>query len=421
MKTKTIFKVLNTAVFTILCAMWFFGSAAAGDTMTDYLQIPVILNAKDVLPKDILQGENYQIDYIVKNDGFINTYQLDTDYGPLEVESTAELMIRINELRALKGMEEVERSEVFGEAIKKGITAPFKGAAQMVRSPIQTTKGIIKGTGRFFSNVGRSIVSDDPHQDNVLKVALGYDAAKRAFAYEFAIDPYSSYDPAMSRLGQIARTAVAGGLAPRVAMAAVDHSIATGMSISSTAKSMRKLVRDNPPGELRKINRKKLEGMGIEPSLVKAFLDNYSYSPQERTMLVGELETMHGVESRDMFIIMATGATEESVALFFRLTAQMIAGYNAKVAPAARILNINGEAILQGKDGALIWLAPLDYVFLTEGVDYEQKVLDGAIRTMPGVTGKELWINGRIDPAASKFFLANGWKVTPNAGDILIK
>ncbi|MCK5679966.1 hypothetical protein KAI46_04050, partial [bacterium] len=43
---------------------------------------------------------------------------------------------------------------------------------------IESAKDIVKGTGSFLSNVGRSIYSSDPHQDNILKVALGYDAAK---------------------------------------------------------------------------------------------------------------------------------------------------------------------------------------------------------------------------------------------------
>ena len=46
-----------------------------------------------------------------------------------------------------------------------------------------------KGTGQFLSNLGDSIFSGDPDQDNVVKTVLGYDAAKRQFAFEFGIDP----------------------------------------------------------------------------------------------------------------------------------------------------------------------------------------------------------------------------------------
>ena len=55
--------------------------------------------------------------------------------------------------------------------------------------------------------------------------------------YEFGIDPYSDYEPAMDRLGEIARAAVAGGLVPRAAMAAIDSDVVMVMRISGTANT----------------------------------------------------------------------------------------------------------------------------------------------------------------------------------------
>lgn len=417
MKKSYVFFVLQILVFAIMA------SKGVGPVVAtqDYVQTPIILNAKDILPQDLLQGENYKVEDKVRNDGLINTYHLSTNYGLLAVESTAELMIRITELNALKTMEEMDRKNVFGKALKEGVKAPVKGAVDLITSPIETTKGIFKGTGQFLSSVGRSFVSDDPHQDNALKVALGYDAAKRKFAYEFGIDPYSSYQPAMDRLGQIARAAVAGGITPRVAMASIDHKITTAMKISSTAKSMKKLVRDNPPGELEKINRKKLEQMGLDASLIEAFLDNYSYNPQEKTLLVGELESMKGVKGRDVFITVANLATEESVALYYRLIAQMMAGYHNDLGAATGIRNINGVLNLQGKDAALVLLAPVDFVFWTKELGDKLNAFESRIKGMAGISGKQVWIPGKMDKTARKHFETKGWKVTESANDILFK
>ena len=54
-----------------------------------------------------------------------------------------------------------------------GAKGTVKGAVEFVKSPIETGKDIIKGTGQFISNLGDSIFSDDPDQDNVVKTALG--------------------------------------------------------------------------------------------------------------------------------------------------------------------------------------------------------------------------------------------------------
>ena len=72
----------------------------------------------------------------------------------------------------------------------------------------------------------------------------------------------------MSRLGEVANASVAGGLAPRAAMAVVDSRVETALSVTGTTEGLRKLVRDNPPGELVKINRAKLAGMGISPAMI---------------------------------------------------------------------------------------------------------------------------------------------------------
>lgn len=386
-----------------------------------YMQAPVILKAKDVLSNDLLQGENYKVDDKVINDGLINTYQLTTDYGPLTVESTAELLIRVTELKALAIMNEMDRKKVFGDALVAGVTAPVKGAVELVKSPIETSKNIVKGAGSFLSNVGRSIFSDDPDQDNVVKVALGYDVAKRQFAFEFGIDPYTDYDPVVDRLGEIARAAVAGGLTPKAAMAAIDHDVVLAMRISGTAYGMMQLVRDNPPGKLKKINRGKLEKMGLEASLMEAFLDNYRYNPQEETLLVGELDTLQGVKGLDVFLSMANLASEETIALSYRIRAQMMAGYHANVAPIERVRNIDGVLISQRKDGRLVLVAPADYVFWTKNLEAKVKSFENTISKMTDISGKELWIAGKFDKVARVNFEKNGWKVKEYADAILLK
>jgi hypothetical protein len=318
-------------------------------------------------------------------------------------------------------MEEMDRKEVFGDALAAGAKGTVKGAVELVQSPIETSKNIVKGTGQFLSNVGDSIFGDDPDQDNVVKVALGYDVAKRRFAFEFGIDPYTDYDPVVDRLGEIARAAVAGGLTPKAAMAAVDHKVVLAMQISGTAYGMMQLVRDNPPGKLKELNREKLEKMDIDESLIEAFLDNYRYNPQEETLLVGELERMQGVKGFDVFIGKADLATEETIALSYRIRAQMMAGYHANVAPAERIRNIDGVLILERKDGVLVLLAPADFVVWTKKLADKVNSFENSISKMTDISGKELWITGTCDKMARANFESKGWKVKANANAILLK
>ena len=393
--------------------------AALATSGQNHREVPILLDASTILPVEWRQGENFQVAEEVENDGLFNRYTLKTDYGREAVETTAALKMRIQELNALKAMLEMERQQVFGDSLVAAAKAPFRGAAALVTSPIETSKGIAQGTGRFFSNLGRSVFSGDPDQDNVLKVALGYDAVKRQFAYDFRIDPYTDFEPLVDRLGEISRAAVAGGVTPRAALAAINTPVAAGISLTATAESMRQLVRDNPPGELRKINRAKLAQMGVGEDLAEAFLDNYSFNPQEKTLLVGALETMSKVKARDVAILEASLSQDRSEARYNRLRAQMLAGYAAKVEAEAEVVNAGGTVALRRNDGKLILLAPVDFVSWTEGIEQKLATLDRAIANTGAFSGKELWITGKIDPAARMHFEAAGWEVNEDQNALL--
>lgn len=417
-------RFLENRASLILTAIgvWTLLWASSLGATQEFTPVPISLNVREILPDTLLKGKNYSIEERVRNDGVINTYHVTTKYGPFAVKSTAELLIRITELNALSVMEEIDRSEVFGDAVVGGAKATVEGAAALVTSPVETSKQVAKGTGQFFSSIGHSIFGGDPDKDNALAVALGYDAAKRAFAYEFGVDPYSRYEPAMDRLGEIARSAVAGGLTTKVVLASVDHDIVMAMRLSAFTNNMRKLVRDNPPEKLREINGKKLQGMGVDQVLLDSFLNNYSYNPQEETLLVGELERMEGVADRSAFVSLANTATDPSTARVYRIAAQMLAGYHANVKPLARIININNRPMAECEDGRVVLVAPVDYVFWTQEVAQKVNSIGRDLTEhLPGASGKELWVTGKIDGDARKQIEAMGWKLKQDVNRILLE
>ena len=410
-----IFKQITTSIFLTLLAL----SVATGSE--SYTQTPLKLKASEVLPPGVLKGLNYQVDEDVVNDGLINIYSITSDFGEFEAEGIAELRMRIAEIKALSLMEEMEKKEIFGDALKEGVKAPFKGVAALVTEPVETGKAAAKGVGQLFSNIGRSFVSDDPDQDNPASVLVGYDVAKRKFAHELDVNPYSDNELFRKQLGNISKAAVAGGLTPRAAMAAVDSTAVTVARVTGTTKAMKELVRDNPPGKLDKINRKKLESMGVSESLAEAFLDNYTYDPYEETLLVGELEVMQGVAGRDNFIAVANKASEASVARYYRLMAQMMGAYHSDIKNAKEIRNIKGILSLYRDDGVLVLLSPVDHVFWTQRLDNRLNEFETGIKEFKDVKKKEVWITGAFDQKAKQHFEDRGWNVIEQAEKNLIK
>ena len=104
-------------------------------------------------------------------------------------------------------MQEVEQTDTFAEALKKGASAPIRTAKGLVTHPVDTVSGIASGVGSWFKDIGNAITSDDPHQEGALSAAIGYAAAKRKFAYEYGINPYTRYEPVREKLNKMARSA----------------------------------------------------------------------------------------------------------------------------------------------------------------------------------------------------------------------
>ena len=383
----------------------------AAQDLPEFQKLPVTLKASEQVPENVLTGPNYRIEADVKNDGFVNTYQLTTDYGPLKVEGTSLLIERTNELKALSHMQEVEQTETFGQALKKGASAPVRTVKGLVTDPVDTVSGIASGVGSWFQDIGNAITSDDPHQEGALSAAIGYAAAKRQFAYKYGINPYTRYEPVQDKLNKMARAAVVGGLTPKVAFALIKKPVGTVLQVTGTADTMRQLVRDKSPAELDEINAEKLKAMGVEDSIVKDFLKNPHFDPQEETLLVGELETMKNVKDRKNFIKISAVAHDYKIARYLRERAQMAAIYHEKVAPVERIIAVQGVPLLQLKDGVIVVLTPLDHVAWTHKLWLRESKGSASLNQLPGFSGKEAWITGTFDPVARKALESQGWKV----------
>jgi hypothetical protein len=148
-------RFVGLGVLTALCLLG--GICASPAASQPFQKTPIVLQASEVLPKQMLMGPNYKIKDAVINDGLVNTYELDTLYGPVSVESTALLVKRIGELNALAKIEEIKKTDVYLKALQGAAMAPVKTAEGLVENPVGTMEGIGSGIGRFFSNIGSAV------------------------------------------------------------------------------------------------------------------------------------------------------------------------------------------------------------------------------------------------------------------------
>jgi len=411
-------KVSRVLLLILFLFGMFFISAAPAQ---DFQRTPIVLLASEVLPKSLLTGPNYRVKDMVINDAMINTYELETNYGPLKVESTALLLKRINELRALSKIEALKGTDVYLEAAKKAALGPVRTATGLVVDPVGTAAGVVSGIGNFFGKAGDAITSSSPDKDKALNSVLGQSAFKREFAYQFGIDPYTSYEPLQKALNDLAWTSAVGGLTAKAAFMAIPGVAGAVVGYSGTADTTRNLVRDKTPPELDKINSASLRDMNVVDPLAGVFLSSTSYGPQEKTLIVGALASMTGVKDRGIFIEFAAIDCEESVALFMRVRAEMMGQYFEKTRNVDRFVSAGGVPVLLTKNGIILGIFPLDHVAWTAGFARKEMSVSDAIDRMQGIKGKELWIAWTVDPVARKALENRGWKVEDRVAEKLLK
>ncbi|MGO9021752.1 MAG: hypothetical protein ACLQVJ_25730 [Syntrophobacteraceae bacterium] len=414
------FQNLRGVVLCMVMALALCGSVLTSTALSEEFQkTPVVLQASNVLPRELIQGPNYAVRATVISDGFINTYDLDTNYGPLRVESTALLLKRIGELKALAQIEQLKNTDVYMNAFKQVARGPINTAEGLVQDPSGTVSNVASGIGRFLSNVGSAVTSDSAYKGKLMNSALGQASYKRQYAAEFGVDPYTSYEPLQKALNDLAWTAAAGGLTVKAAFMAIPGGAGLALGATGSADTLKGLLRDKTPAELTSINQSSLAGMGISDASIQAFMQNTYFDPYEQTLLVSALAGMTGVRDRGIYIDKAAAASEESVVVFLRVRAQLMSLYNDKTHSVKSFVDADGIPVLVANNGKIMAIFPLDYIAWTQNFARKLQAVSAAIKQMSGISGKELWVTGKVHPIARKALEAKGWKVEERVGEKL--
>ena len=376
-------------------------------------ETPKALPAKDLLPPELLKGNNYQIEPNVNTNGFENTYFITSDYGPFQVLGDDMVRIRVQEFAAIAHMEEMKKSDQFATAAQKALTTPLVAAGNLITNPVDTITGVPKGAWRYVTGLVEMVRgSRGELEDSAAKELIGFGKAKRQLASSLGVDVYSSNPVLQRELNALAWAAYAGGMTVAGGFMAI-RAASTAASLSLTGTSwmerLNKRLLDNSPEDLRQLNRQELAKIGLDGNELDLFLRNPWYSPRHRTVLIEALSGMEKAKNRKKFITLATTAESEQDAFFFQRIAQLLRGYHDTVAPIDEIDIVRSLAV--GYSGAKIMMVPLvlDYGWWTAQGSVLAKSLDDAA-TKVGRT-KQLWATGTLSPRLADELQSRKWEV----------
>jgi hypothetical protein len=372
-----------------------------------------VLSASKILPPELLSGPNHRVQERVTNDGYLNTYQIDSKFGTFTAVSTAVLRKRIGEINAMVVMEKVQGSKEYVSSIKEGGLDAMNSALSLISSPVKTLTGAAQGLGAAFSRVGESITGAKRSQseDSKVKDLIGFSTAKRQYAFQFDVDVYSENQKLQDMLNKISWAGYAGSLTWSAAMAAVPGGAGVAMTVVGTNKLLNQVFQNTPPVELRKMNTEKLNAMGVNPEIADAFINNSIFSPREQTLFVHALGEMNGVADRGALVRLSLSSVNPTIALFRQRQAQMYAGYNKSVTPLERFISLGQFSVSRTVKGALVFNLPLDYLVWTEPMAQLLTAGNQLVNELPGVKEKQVWIAGTLSPRARKEMESRGWQI----------
>ena len=245
---KPLWSIVSGLVVTALLGVVLPAFAQQG-----YEPAPV-LSASKILPPELLSGPNHRVQERVTNDGYLNTYQIDSKFGTFTAISTAVLRKRIGEINAMVVMEKVQGSKEYLDSIKEGGLDAMTSAMSLITSPVKSLTGAVQGLGRsFFPGRGES----DWRQAQPVR-GFAHQRRDRLLDYQKAVRLsvrrrcLSDNQKLQDMLNRISWAGYAGSLTWSAAMSAVPGGAGVAMTVVGTNKLLNQVFQNTPPVELRK-------------------------------------------------------------------------------------------------------------------------------------------------------------------------
>jgi hypothetical protein len=366
-------------------------------------------------------GDNYTINNPVRSDGLLRLYALTTPYGDFTPQGDQMLRMRVNELMALIELEKISNSESYGKALVDAGLSPFKYTGKLIVNPAKTVGDTFSGIGTMFGRITSDVSNAGKTPGNPLAGLLGVTDQRRKIATKVGVDPYTDFPPLDAKLSSLSQAAAAGGLTVSAAMFAVPVGFAgivfSNLSTASTLEGVRidELARDQTAAQIFDLNREKLRAMGADIDLTEALLVNRSYTPIDMAVIVASLDSLIGVEDREVFLQRAVQVNQRSIAFFMRRHAEMLAARQKRGAGFTRFVSLGGYPFNITRDGRIVGAMPIDALAWTQTTAAVLRNTASDARKIRQSGQVELHISGTATALAKKELQAMGWKVMENA------
>jgi len=352
-----------------------------------------------------LHGADYSIGDRVPVENFQYVFNVNTKWGPFRVKGSDLLRVRLREVTATEKLEGVNGAETAVKSAGRTALAPLNTAKDLVTQPAQTIGDTVRGVGHIFGTAKATMNATDPHGDRIIASVTGGASARRKQAFNLGVDPNTSFPPLADQLKRVATADAVGATSANVGMSFVAGPAGYAIGATGTVGQVRDMLRDKTPADLEKEGRDLLLAMGVSPETMNAFYANPNLSPTDKIIIVKVLESLSGIQGRELFLAGAAKAPSVEMGFFYRHQAMLIQQYAKRISPVRGFVSVGGAPMLMTANGT-VGILPVDYLNWSAPLT----------QIAPASHGGELWITGKASPMAISQLSALGWKVVPKAG-----
>lgn len=373
------------------------------------LELPKPEPAEKFLGNTVV-GENYKVKPMVRSDGVMRIFDVDTSYGEFAFDGVEFAKLRLHELKATAALEKMSQSDEFGKAFGKAALGPIKFGADLITNPAGTVERSISGIGNMFDRVGAGLSNSRADRDPLMDNLLGISDTQRELAVGLDVDPYTDFPPLAQRLKQMAGAMAGGSLPVRAGLAAIPGGVGIAVSSVSSVSVAKDTLRDKTAAQVIAEVRGILLGLEIEQANIDRLLENRNYTPADLLIMALALKKLNA-ENTDVFIEKAAGAGARNYAFYFRRRAQTLAARSNDLGGIASFVMVAGQPINIARNGNVIAAFTFDDIVWTEIQSRTFTAATAEIhRIKPGAT-PVLASSGAVTPMAQAEIGKLGWKI----------
>lgn len=381
---------------------------------TAYVSVPtfevaVDLEPDDVLPAELLRGPHHRVGGIVRNDGYLNYYTVQSEFGEFEAVSTAMLKTRVGEIEALAALDELSKTEVFTKAAAEAGLKQLQTIKEFATRPVATFKGIPGGVGRMFKRYSRQASEavetaqefvagdedgddggpggDESSSDKAIELTetyFGVGKAQRAWARKLGTDPYSSNQVLQAAIKEVA-------WAERLGKFGMGFAGVPKIPGADIISDVNEAVWSKDPYELKDLNRSRLAATGASDELIEIYLESHRLTPSQQTLLTAAIAELDTVDGRDGILRQSLRLDGETEINFFIKSVTMLAWYHLNRTPLEAVKTYAAVPVGVTGDGNTVMLFAVDHLYWTESI---AAAASNYARQAIAETETEVWLLG---------------------------